>query len=74
MTMSVRLGNILPVRPALNSLGYHVKGCTIRQFTQNARRAKDIASQDNVPNMRHAPRPRMLLKYVLGAGRANIGL
>ncbi|MCJ1417384.1 NADH-ubiquinone oxidoreductase 30.4 kDa subunit, mitochondrial [Xylographa parallela] len=55
--MSVRLGSVGPIRLALRSVGNHVNGCTIRQFTHNALRAKDIASQDNVPNMRHAPRP-----------------
>lgn len=29
-----------------------------RQFTCSAVRAKDVASQEDVPNMRHAQRPR----------------
>ena len=39
-----------------------------RQLTCSARRRKDVAAQDDTPNMRHAQRPRMSLQnHVINA-------
>lgn len=57
--MATRLGAAAPLRSAVRAVAKQsVLSLQIRQFTCTAIRTKDVASQEDVPNMRHAQRPR----------------
>ena len=49
----------VPMRVVTRSLASDlVRRVRIRQFASSAIRRKDVASQEELPNMRHAQRPR----------------
>lgn len=56
--MATRLGSAGPLRLAIRSASKTSHQQAVRQLSCTALRAKDVASQDQIPNLRHAPRPR----------------
>lgn len=48
--------DVLPLAVATS-----IRSTVIRHFTSNSVRAKDVASQENIPNLRHALRPCIYL-------------
>ncbi|MCJ1229688.1 NADH-ubiquinone oxidoreductase 30.4 kDa subunit, mitochondrial [Toensbergia leucococca] len=56
--MATRLGRARPLQNALRcAANAPMRSSASRQFTCTALLAKDVASQEDVPNMRHAQRP-----------------
>ncbi|KAL8974609.1 MAG: hypothetical protein Q9197_001148 [Variospora fuerteventurae] len=56
--MATQLSRSSPIRTALASVGRpSVSRSGVRQLSITATRLKEVASQDEIPNLRHAPRP-----------------
>ena len=55
--MAMRLGGVLKGASRVCASNT-VRSVTIRQFASAALRSKDVASQEDISNLRHAPRPR----------------
>lgn len=55
--MATRSKSIQVFSLALRSARQSSRQPSIRQISSSAACSKDVASQDDVPNMRHAPRP-----------------
>ena len=55
----MKLGAVKPLGRTIHIASCASSRATIaRQFTCTALRAKEVASQEDIPNLRHAPRPR----------------
>ncbi|KAL9014300.1 MAG: hypothetical protein Q9173_001039 [Seirophora scorigena] len=56
--MAAHLSRSSPIRTALLSFGRpSISWLGVRQLSITATRSKEVASQDEIPNLRHAPRP-----------------
>ncbi|MCJ1359485.1 MAG: NADH-ubiquinone oxidoreductase 30.4 kDa subunit, mitochondrial [Icmadophila ericetorum] len=55
--MASRLGGAAALRTQWRTASKAIPGRAIRQFTCTVLRTKDVASQEEIPNLRHAPRP-----------------
>ncbi|KAI4112757.1 MAG: hypothetical protein LQ345_006140 [Seirophora villosa] len=56
--MATHLSRPSPIRTALLSVGRPSVSCSgLRQLSITATRSREVASQDEIPNLRHAPRP-----------------
>ena len=56
--MAMKLSSTSSLRHLLCANGKSFHRQALRQFAGTTLRTKDVASQEDVPNMRHAPRPR----------------
>ena len=62
--MAARLSTATPIRTSARLVARtYPPSSTTRQFACSATRAKEVASQDELPNLRHAQRPRK--RYML---------
>ena len=59
ITMAMKLGRPTSFRPIWKSALANSNRYATRQLSCTTLRAKDVASQDETPNLRHAPRPRI---------------
>lgn len=62
--MAAKLGAVVHMRNATRLVAKQSpRSLLTRQFTCTTVRAKEVANQDELPNLRHAQRPRMFWMF-----------